>query len=622
MKTSVKKKNVTNPLPLFKKICTIKRIVCEKNFHFFKITLLCSIIFMFLCNTNKSGLNKIIQLSQVSVIRPCALTTRYLAVLSGHIPRGLALKKKSCLSVSDFFSFGKQVADGSQKQRESSVSANRRSLRNLNKITIGKADLLDKIKGGWAGQVIGCTYGGPTEFRWNGTMIDDHVPIPWDSTRMLWYYEKAPGLYDDVYMDLTFVDVFEKFGLDAPDSLHALAFANAKYPLWHANQVARYNILNGIMPPSSGYWKNNPHADDIDFQIEADFAGLMSPGMIDSATEIAEKIGHIMNYGDGVYGGIYVAAMYSLAFVHDDIAFIVEEALKTIPRESEFYQCIAEIIRSYKQKPDDWKAAWFEAQKNWTHDKGCPDGVFVPFNIDAKINAAYIVIGLLYGKGDFGATIDISTRCGYDSDCNPSSAAGILGTMIGYSHIPDYWKQGIEKVEKMNFKYTEMSLSQVYEIGFRHAVEMIKREGGNEKEDLYVIRYQIPRTVPFEVGFEGIYPTEKRDVNKKLTGQSGEFSCEMEGCGFVLSGYAAVENNQKDEILEADLYIDNHFVETIKMPTQSLIRKHDIAWKYDLTEGRHFIRLNAKKIPADYHIAIRSLIVYSSKNPGKHIYFK
>ncbi len=142
---------------------------------------------------------------------------------------------------------------------------------------------------------------------------------------------KFPGLYDDIYMDLTFVDVFQKHGLDAPDSLHAIAFANAEYPLWHANQAARYNILNGIMPPASGYWKNNPHADDIDFQIEADFAGLMSPGMINSAVEICNKIGRIMNYGDGLFGGMFVASMYSLAFVYNDIEFIVEEALKVIP---------------------------------------------------------------------------------------------------------------------------------------------------------------------------------------------------------------------------------------------------------------------------------------------------
>lgn len=117
------------------------------------------------------------------------------------------------------------------------------------KISITKTELADKIKGGWAGQVIGCTYGGPTEFRFNGTMINDYTPIKWDSSLMLWYYENSPGLYDDIYMDLTFVDVFEKQGLDAPAKAHAEAFANADYMLWHANQAARYNILNGIYPP-------------------------------------------------------------------------------------------------------------------------------------------------------------------------------------------------------------------------------------------------------------------------------------------------------------------------------------------------------------------------------------
>ena len=33
------------------------------------------------------------------------------------------------------------------------------------RVTISKERLMDKIKGSWAGQTIGCTYGGPTEVR-------------------------------------------------------------------------------------------------------------------------------------------------------------------------------------------------------------------------------------------------------------------------------------------------------------------------------------------------------------------------------------------------------------------------------------------------------------------------
>ena len=103
------------------------------------------------------------------------------------------------------------------------------------------------------------------------------------------------------------------------------------------------------------------------------------------------------------------------------------------------------------------KPGW-RVQKKWANDIGCPEGVFVPFNIDAKVNAAYVVIGLLYGEGDFTKTLEITTRCGQDADCNPSTAGGILGTILGYDKIPAYWKMGLKEAEDIDFKYTTMSL--------------------------------------------------------------------------------------------------------------------------------------------------------------------
>ena len=220
-------------------------------------------------------------------------------------------------------------------------------------MTIDKATLLDKIKGGWAAQTIGCTYGGPTEFKYKGGMINDSIPIIWYDDYCKDIFAEDPGLYDDVYMDLTFMEVMAAEGIDAPAESYAKAFANADYKLWHANQAARYNILNGIMPPASGHWKNNPHADDIDFQIEADFIGMICPGMPNSASGIADKIGHIMNYGDGFYGGVYVSALYTLAYVCDDIPTIVEQALRTIPEEANFHRCIAEGIDFWRKNPSD-----------------------------------------------------------------------------------------------------------------------------------------------------------------------------------------------------------------------------------------------------------------------------
>ena len=96
-----------------------------------------------------------------------------------------------------------------------------------------------------------------------------------------------------------FVEAFDELGLDCSQEELAKRFAFADYHLAHANQAGRYNIRQGIMPPASGHWLNNPHADDLDFQIEADFIGLMAPAMLPEALDIASRVGHIMNSGDG-----------------------------------------------------------------------------------------------------------------------------------------------------------------------------------------------------------------------------------------------------------------------------------------------------------------------------------
>lgn len=458
-------------------------------------------------------------------------------------------------------------------------------------VTMPKEKLLDKIKGGWAGQTIGCTYGGPTEFRYSGTMIQDYIPVNWLAGYIKWHYENQPGLYDDIYMDLTFVDVFDRLGLDAPVDSLAMAFANAGYTLWHANQAARYNILNGIMPPESGHWKNNPHADDIDYQIEADYAGLMSPGMPNTASEVSDKIGHIMNYGDGWYGGVYVGAMYTLAFLSDNIEYIVVEALKTIPEQSLYYQCINDVIQWYKQYPDDWKQTWAEVEKKYSEDKACPEGIFVPFNIDASLNGAYIVIGLLYGQGDFYKTIDISTRCGADSDCNPASAGGILGTMLGYSNIPEYWMSNLKEVEEMDFAYTTISLNRAYEMSFNQALQVVERNGGKVDGENVTIKVQQPVPVRYEKSFEGIYPVEIISYGEthgrggKSIGEVGDVT--FEGTGIVIGGSLRAGDENYVGLMEA--YIDGQLVETIKLPASYRERRHELFWKYELPKGKHIV---------------------------------
>ena len=483
-------------------------------------------------------------------------------------------------------------------------------------ITLSKQQLKDKIKGGWSGQVIGVTFGGPYEFRFNGTFIGDYQSLKWYDGYLKNTMLNNPGLYDDLYMDLTFVDVFERYGFDAPVDSFANAYANAGYMLWHANQAGRYNIQHAIKAPLSGHWMNNPHADCIDYQIESDFAGLMSPGMPNTASAISDKIGHIMNYGDGWYGGVYVGAMYALAFTSSNIHFIVSEALKTVPKQSKFYQCINDVISWHKKYPGDWKQTWLEVQKKWADDIGCPEGIFVPFNIDATVNAAYVVIGLLYGQGDFTKTLEITTRCGQDADCNPSTAAGVLGTVLGYDKIPAYWKMGLKEAEGIDFKYTTMSLDDVYKIGFKHALHTIQQNGGNTNGERVTIKTQKPVAVKFEKSFPGLYPIDKIPV--KWSATEDEISFEFEGTGFVLKGETARWASSSGYIFNTELYIDDKLVESPQLPASFTTRRYELCWKYDLPKAKHTVRLKIKNPSKEEEFRSHEAIIYSDQ-PSKGI---
>ena len=479
------------------------------------------------------------------------------------------------------------------------------------KLTISKEALQDKIRGAWAGQVIGCTYGGPTEFKFS-SFIPDEYPIEWHDHIVKWWYDHVPGLYDDVYMDLTFVEVFEREGLDAPVESFANAFAHAGYPLWHANLQARYNILQGIMPPESGHWKNNAHADDIDFQIEADYAGIMAPGMVNTAVQYTDEIGHIMNYGDGWYGGVYVAAMYALAFIHDDIPFIVREALKTVPAESKYYKCMADVIRWWEQYPDNWHITWALANEKYGYDIGCPSGLNSAFNIDAVINSAYIIIGLLYGGGDFFRTIDISTRCGYDSDCNPASAGGILGTILGFSGIPETWKQPIYEVEDREFKYTDISLNRACQMSYNQALQVIAKNGGKVSGSTVTIKTQEPKAVRFEQSFAGLWPVAKKDI-KKTPFKMGEYS--FEGRGAILTYHFVLPKNYSvtDYQATVEVWVDGSLYKTVKLPTAGNGQSREICGIWDLPLGKHSIRLNWTNKPEDVNMVVDCINIFSDK---------
>jgi len=362
-------------------------------------------------------------------------------------------------------------------------------------------DYVNKMKAGWIGQMAGVGWGGPTEFKWKGQIIPvDEMPS-WKPERINQFEQ------DDIYVEMTFLKTLEDYGMDCSIRQAGIDFANSGYRLWHANRYGRENLRKGIAPPDSGHPQLNGHADDIDYQIEADYSGLIAPGMPQIGIQLGEKFGRLMNYGDGLYGGQFVAGMYAEAFFEQNMEKVVRAGLKCIPGGSQYHECISDVLTWYQQHQDDWQKTWQLIEDKYQDNPAyrqasCDKG---DFNIDAKINGAYIVMGLLYGQGDPDKTIIISTRCGQDSDCNPSNAAGILFTSIGYWDLPTKYTAALDPEGK--FSHTPYTFPKLVSVCEQLARQSVVRVGGriektDDNREIFVIPVLVPKPSKLEQCWE------------------------------------------------------------------------------------------------------------------------
>ena len=104
-------------------------------------------------------------------------------------------------------------------------------------------------------------------------------------------------------------------------------------------------------------------------------------------------------------------------------------------------------------------------------------GAGIPYNIDAKLNGAYIVLGLLYGKNNVDKTMEITTRCGQDSDCNPSSALGVLGVINGFEYLSQSYKDVLVTLQDTLFRHTDYTLKKAIDRTYYYIEQHVKKIG-------------------------------------------------------------------------------------------------------------------------------------------------
>jgi hypothetical protein len=462
---------------------------------------------------------------------------------------------------------------------------------------ISMNDLEDKVRGGWAGKMIGVSYGGPTEFR--------HLQQR-NGERRHWRRDEIFDALDqdDLYVGMTFAKVMDDVGLDAISDQYGEALAKSTYRLWHGNLSARRSIRRGIPGSMSGDPGFNLHANDIDFQIESDFIGLMTPGMPRSAQRYAIRVGRVVGSGDGVYGGIFVAAMYSAAFFESNPEKIVTAGLAAIPPSSRYATVIRDVVRLHETYPGHWKIAWQRLEDAWDRDDVCPEGALRPLNINADLNGAYVVLALLYGKGRFERTMDIAMRSGQDSDSNPSTAAGIIGTAIGYRAIPEKWRSRVRRVADEKFTGVDASFNSMVASTILRAKKTARLEGGIATENFLMIPIQVPDELhleEFDPGrvVERISSNDPRWIftnhwSKGPEATTIEWRTDVSGAialvtfsgtGAVLTGRLSAAGGS------FDVYLDGKHVAAGDAYDESE-RDHEGLWgRFDLAPGSHILRV-------------------------------
>ena len=383
--------------------------------------------------------------------------------------------------------------------------------------TLTLDDYRDKMKGAWIGQMVGVSWGQPTEFKWKDEIIPETYVPEWKSDFPL---RMAYG-NDDLYVEMTFLKTLEEYGLDATIRQAGIDFANSEYRLWCANKAGRDNLRLGIAPPDSSHPRFNKRSNDIDYQIEADYSGIIAPGCPQEVIRLGNVFGRLMNYGDGVWAGQFVGAMYAEAFFTTDINALLDAGLAAIPAESDYAQMVRNVRQWHSEMPKDWTKCWEKVRATYskTFNKDMLDSNGA---IDVRLNGACIVIGLLYGEGDLDKSMVFSMRCGWDSDCNPSNVGGILMTARGFKALDAKYVEQLDYARK--FSYTAYNLPDLFAVCEKLARQVVVRHGGRVKKgadgkERFVIPAKKPVPDPFVPSWKAPKPEGSRFTPEEMSRQ-------------------------------------------------------------------------------------------------------
>ena len=189
--------------------------------------------------------------------------------------------------------------------------------------------------------------------------------------------------------------------------------------------TAYLRLKRGVPAPLSGAIETNGQvvAEQIGGQIFIDAWAMVYPGEPEKAAELARRAASVSHDGEGIYGAQVLAAMEAQAFVERDIDRLIDTGVSVIPHDSVIYSMIGDL-REWHALDGDWQKTFHRIEGRYGYDQFVGNCHMVP-------NHALIILGLLYGQGDFRQALMITNTCGWDTDCNSGNLGALLGIRNG-----------------------------------------------------------------------------------------------------------------------------------------------------------------------------------------------
>lgn len=295
----------------------------------------------------------------------------------------------------------------------------------------------DRVRGCWLGKNIGGTLGAPIEGRRG---VFDVKYYTHDLT-------KGPLPNDDLDLQLVWLNAAEKYGRNVNSEIlgeYWLSYVSAD---WSEYGAGKNNLAMGILPPLSGLY-NNHNKDSCGCFIRSEIWACLAPGHPDIAVEYAYEDAIVDHADEGMYAEIFCAAVESAAFCESDIQLLTDIGLSYIPEDCGVARAVNTAIKCYKSG-ESWKTARKKVLQTVPGSFGMYFGyedreqeADVPvgkLGYDAPSNIGLMMIGWLYGEGDFSKSLCIAANCGEDADCTAATLGSIFGIIMGSKGIPEKW---------------------------------------------------------------------------------------------------------------------------------------------------------------------------------------